>query len=365
MTKIEIFPPPKKKYLIFEDHHSKIVKKLIYGKKNIAILHTRLEKLNLFILFKSLLKFNFRFYDYFQEYINHVKPKFLITILDNYSNFYKFKCNSGKKVVIQNGKRTLLDIFYEFENKKNFKGYHVDKMFLHNYSVANEYKKYLKTDFCVIGSIWSNFQKIKYNKPQKNNNEITLISSFRENYISNEGFVFNKIRWENYIYYEKKFLRYLNKFLRKNNYKLKILSKYGNQIFEKEKKYYLDFFDKKNIMILKNKNRDTFKFIDSASAIIGFESTLMYEAFGRGKKVYFLGIRGKSRLLRSRNFAWPHMTSEKGLFWNNTLKFHTFDKEFQRFINLSQSKWKDLFIKYRNKVMSYDKDNKKIKEYLN
>ena len=78
---------------------------------------------------------------------------------------------------------------------------------------------------------------------------------------------------------------------------------------------------------LKNKNRDTFKFIDSASAIIGFESTLMYEAFGRGKKVYFLGIRGKSRLLRSRNFAWPHMTLEKGLFWNNTLKFHTFDKE--------------------------------------
>lgn len=365
MIKIEILPPPKKKYLIFEEHHSNEVKKLISEKNQIEILHTRLEKINLFILLKSFFKFNFRLFDYFQEYINYVQPKFLITILDNSSQFYQFKCDSGKKVVIQNGKRTLLDIFYKFQNDKDSFGYYADMLFLHNCCVRDEYKKYVKGNFRVIGSMWSNFKKINHKPILDKNNDLILVSSFRENYINNKGFVFNDIKWATYIHYEKFFLKCLNNFLTKNNYKLKILTKYGNDIFASEKNYYLKFFNSKKIEIIKNKNRDTFDLIDNASLIIGFESTLIYEAFGRGKKVYFLGLRGKTNLLKSRNFAWPYKPLNKGLFWNNSINFNSFDEDIIKLINLSESQWKTLFLKYRNKIMSYDADNKIIKDYLN
>lgn len=365
MIKIEILPPPKKKYLIFEEQHSNVVKKLISEKKEIEILHTRLEKINLFILLKSLFKFNFRMFDYFQEYINYVEPKFLITILDNSSQFYKFKCDSGKKVVIQNGKRTLLDIFYEFKNNKNSIEYYSDVLFLHNSCVGEEYKKYIKGNVRVIGSIWSNFKKINYKQNLDKNDDLILVSSFRENYINNKGFVFNNIKWAKYIYYEKFFLKCLNNFLIKNNYKLKILTKYGNDTFESEKNYYLKFFNPKKIEIIKNKKRDNFDLIDNASLVIGFESTLIYEAFGRGKKVYFLGLRGKTNLLKSRNFAWPYKPLNKGLFWNNSLNFNSFDEDIKKLINLSSFQWKVLFLKYRNKIMSYDANNKIIKDYLN
>ena len=66
----------------------------------------------------------------------------------------------------------------------------------------------------------------------------------------------------------------------------------------------------------KNYKRNTFKLLDDAIVNIGCESTLIYEAFGRGNKAYFLGLRGKSNLLKSRNFAWPLQVVNKGLFWN-------------------------------------------------
>ena len=84
-------------------------------------MHTRFEVINLFILIKCIFNVNFKFKakSYFQEYVNYVRPKILITMTDNDVNFYQIKCNNGKKIFIQNGKRTLFDVFLFF--KKKFK----------------------------------------------------------------------------------------------------------------------------------------------------------------------------------------------------------------------------------------------------
>ena len=365
MLKIKFKPPPHKKYLIFDEHHSDQIKQIIKEKNNIEILHTRFEKLNIFVLIKSLLKFNFKLSNYYQEYINLVRPKFLITSVDNDLRFYLFKCNDCKKVFIQNGKRTLFDIFFELKKLKINQNLYVDKMFVHNSLIAKEYKKYINGDTCSIGSFWSNFVKIKKIKKINGVRYINFISSFRTNYIKKEGYIFENIKWKDYLNYEEKFLKKLNLYLRKKNYKLKILAKYGNSLYEQEKNYYLKFFDNNKIEIIKNYKRNTFKLLDDAIVNIGSESTLLYEAFGRGNKAYFLGLRGKSNLLKSRNFAWPLQVLNKGLFWNNTSIFNSFEKDLDKLIKYPNNSWNNMYYKYKNKIMSFDYNNQKIINYLN
>ena len=158
----------------------------------------------------------------------------------------------------------------------------------------------------------------------------------------------------------------LNIYLRKKNFRLKILAKFNSPTFELEKNYYLKYFDENLVEIVKNnKKRNNFTYLDQAELNIGCESTLLYEAFGRGNKTYFFGLRGKDNLSKSRNFAWPLITSEKGLFWNNSLNFKTLEKDLNKLLKISNSNWKKNYIKYKDKVMKFDYGNKKIKNYLN
>ena len=108
------------------------------------ILFTRFEKINIFILFKIFFKFKFSYFDYLQTYINYVNPKLLITLNDNNLKFYKLNCKNGKKIFIQQGKRSdVKDIFSEFKKDKNKEKNYVDYMFTYNKKISNLYKRYI------------------------------------------------------------------------------------------------------------------------------------------------------------------------------------------------------------------------------
>ena len=53
--KINIFPPKKKSFLIYDASHSSLLKKFFKSKNEIGILYTRLEEINLYILLKRYL----------------------------------------------------------------------------------------------------------------------------------------------------------------------------------------------------------------------------------------------------------------------------------------------------------------------
>ena len=206
---------------------------------------------------------------------------------------------------------------------------------------------------------------IKNYKENKSQKYLTYISSFRQGYLNTDEFVFKKIKFKDYIKHEEKLFTFLNNYLKNRNLKLKILAKFSSPNFELERNYYHKFFDKNLIDVVKNgSKRNTFKYLDQSELNIGCESTLLYEAFGRGKKTYFFGIRGKNTLSKSRNFAWPFVAKSKGLFWNNTFNFNTLSKDLDSLIKISNKEWEYNYKKYKNKVMEFDLGNKKIKKYL-
>ena len=117
-VKFQLFPPYKKKILIFDYNLYYKYKILEFFKTEHEILFTRFEKINIFILIKSFLKLKFSYFDYLQTYIDYVNPKLLITFNDNNLKFYKLNCRNGKKIFIQQGKRSeIKDIFSEIKKK--------------------------------------------------------------------------------------------------------------------------------------------------------------------------------------------------------------------------------------------------------
>jgi len=116
---LEFRPPKRKKIVIFDGHGSEHVS-MCLPKKSYVILHTRYEKINFFILFKCLLNLKFKYRDYLKEFINYVKPKILLTYIDNNYFFYQIKFKFLKKISLQNGHRTEIsqDFFYQIKNKK-------------------------------------------------------------------------------------------------------------------------------------------------------------------------------------------------------------------------------------------------------
>ena len=83
--------PSQKKILIYDAEGSDLFFNF-FKKEDCEIFHTRFEKINILILFLSLFNFQVtlsRSYAY--TYIKYVKPKLIITFMDNKVSFYKLK----------------------------------------------------------------------------------------------------------------------------------------------------------------------------------------------------------------------------------------------------------------------------------
>jgi surface carbohydrate biosynthesis protein len=121
-SKFIFFRPTKKKVIIYDNNYSEL---LVSYFKSYDILHTRFEKINIFILLKSFFINGFKniHFNYKKTYINFVNPDLLITFTDNDLDFLQFKFKKIKKIAIQGAYRreTFPDLFsiLKYEKKKN------------------------------------------------------------------------------------------------------------------------------------------------------------------------------------------------------------------------------------------------------
>tara|TARA_B110000977_G_scaffold184214_1_gene247626 strand:- start:1885 stop:2988 length:1104 start_codon:yes stop_codon:yes gene_type:complete len=356
---LKLFPPKKNDILFYDENFSLNIARIL-KLKTFGVLHTRKEVLNIFILLKTFLKLKFSFFSYLQEYINYISPKILITFTDNDKKFYQLICKNGYKVFIQNGRRTKMDIFYFL--KKN-KKYYVDYMFTHNQCIGELYKKFISGTVVPVGSIWSN--EIPINKSSKKN--FLYISSFRSGYLSNTGRVFQNIFFKNYIKNEIVLLKKILKYCKSKKIKLVIMGKYfkSNSISKKEFSFYKKILGSNFIFYKNSEKRNNFKVLDEFKIIIGIESTLVYEAFGRNKKVAFFNVRGsQNSLLKSRSFAWPHKVPKKGFFWTDKINDSEVSRIFTNLLKTSMINWRARTLLLRKKTMLFDSNNKKIKSFV-
>ncbi len=350
-----------KKFLIFDAEESSHL--FNYLKKNeTEILNTRKEIINFWILLKCFFNFKLSYKYYLIFYIKTIKPKIIITLIDNNLFFYEIKkFYQCKTLSIQRGLRTEYnDIFSSYQEEK--KDLSCDAIFVWNEKLGKKYENLIKTKIEVIGSFVNNIEKKIEGEIIKR--DILYISTFRPN--KDEKKIFKNLTWYDFIKNEPSLLKYLNNYCKKFNRKLSVIGRYDESNGEK------DFFSKNfdndlSFEYVKNYNqRDTYNICSNANLIITIDSTLGYEMLARGKKVAFFGLRPNLYPLNTRNFLYPEI-SKKGKFWINTERLS--ENEFLEIINylntVKENDWHEEHNYIKKNYISIDEGNNKFLNYIN
>jgi len=348
--------PQKKTFLIFDKVGSENLEKFLPS-NSYFILRTRVEKINIFVLMKMILRFKFSHQTYLKEYIKSIDPKAIITFIDNNINFYELKFKDIKKISVQNGKRTNLptDMFYNIK-KKNHKKLSCDYIFTQNYPITKFFKKYIKSNYFISGSLKSNETKVNHKNKRF---DLVYISTFRN--LENH-FIYKKYDWIKWQNYEVNLLKLAKKYCEKNGKRLTII---GSELDTKsEFLFYKNLLGNNFYLIKKTQNRNVYKLIDQSKVIFGIDSTLLYEAFGRGLKVGFFSQRGNHFPFNSRKFGWPYKFSSSGNFWSDKINFKTFERVINYLYKVKSSNWKKICMSFGNNIMVYEKNNKSLTKLL-
>ena len=216
---------PKKVDILFYDYSmSDIIKDKLSNYKY-DILYLRGEKLNIYIIIKLILSFQYKnlFLSYCKLYIQFSHPKIIITAIDNNINFYKLhykiKSIKFKTIVIQNGYRTCThpDILNYYENfdQKNLSA---DFFLCFNEAIGKIYSEKFGVKYIPIGSFLNN---VNFNfQTTKKKFVFFWLSQYRsrniEKIIDEENLTFNQLKnfqnlsLEEYYLPEKTRLEYSN-----------------------------------------------------------------------------------------------------------------------------------------------------------
>ncbi len=360
--KIIFNPPQKKDVVLFDGAGNEILSKLL-SKKDYEILFTRKEEINLFIALKTFLVKGFRssFLNYVETYIKYVRPKIVITFNDNYLIFYEIKkyfdCHF---IAVQRGYRTyhndILDIF-----KKNNSKYFIDKYFVFNNSVVNHLKRYVSSNYTLLGSPENNFFSKNNGKMKKK--EIVYISSYAPSAFkgSNEDEKFIS----NYYMSEIKVLNNLINFCERKNYKFLLLSKHSNKLNkESEKKFYYGNLKGKFVYIENHKSRNSYEIMNNASLCVGTNSTLVYENLSRENKTFIFNFRNDKHPYDTKRFGYFSDLPSSGEFWYQGKDHDLFLNKMEMLLNLDDNEWKKILKKYENETCYYNYENTILKNYL-
>ena len=357
-----IFEYPKKsKIIVFDSLWSEYMSNF-FRKKEVEVLCTRYEEINIPILIKCLIKKNLSSKSYYKEFIESVNPKLIITFIDNAKRFWEIhKITKIKTAFVQTGMRCHL---YEnnhfkkiFNSKLKKKLYRVNHMFVLNKHYGKKYNSFIKGDVHIIGSFKSNIFKILKKKKKK---EICYISCYRHKPNDFPSGIKYSTYSKNYEY----FFYWLREYIIKNKIKLNIIGKNYGEHGNYENKYFTEIFDKTDFKFYPaNKKRLTYKLIDSFKFVFTTDSTLGIENLSRGGRTGFIGNTPNIYPISTRKFAWNENLNSKGLFWTDENNYKEFNRVFKFVIKGSETKWLKLRKKYR-KIMTYDKGNRLFKKII-
>jgi len=368
-TKLLFNRPKNKKVLIFDRSKSKFLK-IFFKQEDIFVLDTRVETINLFIIFKVLLSGKIISYrNYLKTYIKIVNPKLVITFIDNNYFFYELKKTFPSKffISVQNGMRHITneDIkkLTSLKSKSTI-NYQIDKFLVLSSAYAKEFSKYIDGDFLTIGSLKNNCVPINHNYQK---GKICYISKFVEcdkEYIECKDISLLKKRHNKaeivVSLFKEELVKNLKIYCENNNLELRILGSNDKDIQEEEN-YFYKILGKGNwIFSPKQDDFDSYKKIDNCEIVVNAMSTLGLEAIARKKKVAFF----YSDEVEGSNFGWPIIKQKRDFFFSNSNVHDEIKRIIDNLRSINNDEWSKLISKYSKLFFFYDNNNSQFKKIL-
>lgn len=362
----KIFYKPKNKDILFFDTLNVRFFLPYLDQTKLEVLETRKNIINIFVLFKMLLKGKkINGVNYFIEYISIVKPKIIISFTDNSIFLYKIKnfFPDIKILTIQNGMRD--NIF--FESLKKDQTLKADIIFTWGKNISETFKKHIDTKTFVIGSFINN--QIK-NIEKNTKNSISFISTGYER-INKSQQISDKKFVPDYKYYqpEKNILPILLEICKEKKMKLEVIGRCQGEDSDNEKNFYEKILGKDNFDFYPQGDKVCYHVSDESRLSINIYSAFGLETLARGNRCCFFNVRGKYCKEDSISCFWPGNFPKKGEFWSD----EDTKEEIKRIVNFSleseESKWKEVVKKIFPDLIDIDANNltfrRNIKNLLN
>lgn len=351
--------PESKNFLVFDRTGSDIFR-FFFKKNDFEILDRRKESINLYVvtitIFKSGLNEFVR--NYIKNYIEIVKPKIVLTFIDNNFRFFLLKKDypKAKYICIQNGIRdenffNQLKKFYDLN-----KNLEIDYFFTLNKIMKKKLLPLIKSKYYCTGSLKNNFYFLKKNIKYKHKKYITFITQTTSVFRPIEVIVFKE----------------LQKFCYQKKINLVFLEKINSKIFNEN--FFRNKFGPEKWIYEKYKNmQNTYKIINQSFMVVFIDSTLGYEALSKGIKVTCFPYKSLNKNLTKKNmqnnllpnkFGYPGNFANKGPFWSNYANKDMIIPLLNKVYNYKHNQWKNIFNQYSSRIMKYDSKNKIIKKVL-
>ena len=344
-----VFNKPKKAKILIYDNESVKELNFFLKKKSFEIFHNRYEQINIYVLLYSIFKNGLRNIkkNYKLNYFNFVKPKLVITLIDENPGFFKLKniYKQAKYVSVQLHFKD--NIFYDYINKFNEKNksynFRSDYSFVIGENDRLKYRNYINGEIINLGSIKNNNYIIK-KKFKRKVDKILFIASIP----INRNLNFNN--WRGY-----KIFQLLKKYCREKNIKLYLLSKHRANF---EKKYRQVYKDYDWIYLPLENSAKTYQTVNKAEFVVFDNTTLGYEALSKGiKGVCF------PRIFPYKNYSRSY--DKEGFFWSTKLNKEILDKKINSIIKITNNRWKVQIKKIIKDIMIYNPNNELLIKKLN
>ena len=355
--------PVQKSVLIWDMEGSSVLAEIL-EQENITFefCAIRGERINFFVFILSLFDFSdFSFQmSYSKKFIKFTRPKLVLTCIDNSETFLSLKKYFPEEyifAVVQNGWRNQWGDLNRIDITG--KDLRVDYSFVMNNGLGSCYHKMYGAESVVIGSIRSNaIKKCAVDK----SNDVLYISQYRnaihEQMGSNERF--QGVLITEYVQSELSVINAVLNWARQNSMKLSILG-CSVEHSKAEKQFYLRYFPQ--IEIIENSDVCSYEIVDRHAMVVFVDSTLGYEAIGRGVKCVSINPR-LERCGKSRPFGWPMINKPEGFCWVSSLDDRDWALVLDRVHLMEEEEWLTWVARSCPDLVRFDPGNSTIRRYL-
>ncbi len=339
--------------------------------ETVSILEVRGESVNIVVLFSAILKYGIKINvtSYIREYLNYVNPKAIITFIDNTKNFYELKehFRNGKFISIQNGWRddTLFEILKL--DKHCLSNLKADMILCFGSAVANKYMECVDAEVLPIGSFKSNkVARRVFAKSAKPT--VLFLSQYRTPVMTEVGPAMpvgeRNIPWDTFYAAELSVLPFLKEYCKKNNFDLKVCGGSDNTQGNEEKYFRNILGDEDWQYLPRNGTYDSYKRVDEVEFVVFIDSTLGFEALGRGAKAASFSIRGVDLEVNDRSFGYHADLPLKGPFWTSYNKLQDFQDVMDFITSVGDEQWLIKSSPVISKIMQFDPGNTRFLEII-
>jgi surface carbohydrate biosynthesis protein len=334
-------------------------------------LHSPEINLNIPVLLSCLLRRGGLREKYNEYYVKRVRPKLVLTYIDNNLAFYKFSVKNPeiKTMFIQNGVRGYCGDIFEVLNRKSTREYlKVDYMMTFGGLAGAEYAKYIAGKVVPIGSFRNNLVPVRRKKVK---GTIVFVSQYRNSKGIDMCGVFYSFEqfWERA---DRIIVPFLFKYARARGKTLSIVpcsAQYEDPVLlGKEKKYFNRIAGCECTFSEWQWHGSGYDAVDVAEVTVAIDSTLGLEAIARGGRAAIFSIR--STILSLMNppflsFGWPGIYSDDGPYWTNRPDLTAFERILDYLFSASNEQWLDDLKRERfDDLLQYDPGNSILRRIL-